>query len=329
MRFDCRIFIFAAAALAAAPAFAQTAPAPTAPAPTAPAPTAPAQTAPATPPAAAAQQTPPAAPVVARVGSEVIHLSDISAAADSLPAQYHNMSAQALYPLLLDQAIDRIALVAYAHSKGIDKDPAVQREMQIAANQVLADELMRHEITPQLTEAAIRARYDATVANKPGEEEVHARHILVPTEAEANKIIAELKKGADFAAEAKQHSTDPGAKDGGDLGFFKKGDMLPEFADAAFAMKPGQISDKPVKTQYGWHVIKVEERRAAPPPTYAEVHDELRQQLIQEDVQKVLADARVGLKVEKFNPDGSAIRATDTAQPPPSPAPAPAAQPKP
>ena len=103
--------------------------------------------------------------------------------------------------------------------------------------------------------------------------------------------------------------------------------MLPEFSEAAFTLKPGQITDKPVKTRYGWHIIKVEERRTAPPPTYAEVHDELRQQLIQEDVQKVLADARVGLKVEKFNPDGSAIRATDTAQPPP--APAPATQPKP
>jgi peptidyl-prolyl cis-trans isomerase C len=265
------------------------------------------------------QQTPPPDPVVARVGNDEIHLSDISAAAEGLPAQYHNMSSQALYPLLLDQAIDRNALVAYARAKGIDKDPAVQRQMQMAANQVLADELMRREVGPQLTENAIRARYDRDVANKPGEEEVHARHILVSTEAEANKIIAELKKGADFATLAKAHSTDPGAAQGGDLGFFKKGDMLPEFADAAFALKPGQISEKPVKTQYGWHVIKVEERRAAPAPTYAEVHDELRQQLIQEDVQKVLADARSGLKVEKFNPDGSPFRATDTAQPPPAP----------
>ena len=301
MQFDCRIFIVAAAALAAVPAHAQTAPT--------------------TPAAPSTAQTPAADPIVARVGAEEIHLSDISAAAQGLPAQYHNMSSEALYPLLLDQAIDRDALVAYARSKGLDKDLNVQREMQIAANQVLADELMRREVSPQLTETAIRARYDQTVANKPGEEEVHARHILVSSEADATKIITELKKGGDFVAIAKARSTDPGAKDGGDLGFFKKGDMLPEFADAAFALKPGQISDKPVKTQYGWHVIKVEERRAAPPPTYAEVHDELRQQLIQEDVQKVLADARSGLKVEKFNPDGSPIRATDTAQPPPVPAP--------
>jgi peptidyl-prolyl cis-trans isomerase C len=299
MRFDCRIFMAVAAALAITPAYAQTAPA--------------------SPPAASVQQTPPPDPVVARVGNDEIHLSDISAAAEGLPAQYHNMSSQALYPLLLDQAVDRNVLVAYARAKGLDKDPAVQRQMQIAAGQVLADELVRREVGPQLTENAIRARYDRDVTNKPGEEEVHARHILVASEAEANKIIAELKKGADFATLAKAHSTDPGAAQGGDLGFFKKGDMLPEFAEVAFALKPGQISDKPVKTQYGWHIIKVEERRAAPPPTYAEVHDELRQQLIQEDVQKVLADARSGLKVEKFNPDGSPIRATDSAQPPPAP----------
>jgi peptidyl-prolyl cis-trans isomerase C len=299
MRFGCSIFVATVAALAFTPAFAQTAPA--------------------TPAAPSVQQTPPPDPVVARVGNDEIHLSDISAAAEGLPAQYHNMSSQALYPLLLDQAVDRNVLVAYARAKGLDKDPAVQRQMQIAAGQVLADELVRREVGPQLTENAIRARYDRDVANKPGEEEVHARHILVASEAEANKIIAELKKGTDFATLAKAHSTDPGAAQGGDLGFFKKGDMLPEFAEAAFALKPGQISDKPVKTQYGWHIIKVEERRAAPPPTYAEVHDELRQQLIQEDVQKVLADARSGLKVEKFNPDGSPIRATDSAQPPPAP----------
>src|ERR1019366_5698263 len=157
--------------------------------------------------------------------------------------------------------------------------------------------------------------------NKTGEEELHARHILVASEAEANKIIAELKKGGDFASIATARSTDPGAAQGGDLGFFTRGDMLPEFADAAFALKPGQFTDKPVKTQYGWHVIKAEERRTAPPATYAQAHDELRQQIIQESVQKVVAGARAGLTVAKFNADGSPMRATDTAEPPPAPKP--------
>ena len=315
MRFNRQIFVFAAAAVLACPlARAQTPPAPAAAPQTPPAPATEAQT----PPAPAAQAAAPIDPVVGKVNAEEIHLSDIAAAAQFLPQQYRNMPQNVLYPMLLNQAIDREAIVLQARKEGLDHDPAVQRQMDRARDQVLEDALMRQLVGPLVTEDAVRARYDRDLANKPGEEEVHARHILVATEAEANKIIAELKKGGDFAAIAKARSTDPGAAQGGDLGFFKKGDMLPEFAAAAFAMKPGQISDKPVKTQYGWHVIKVEERRSAPPPTYAQAHDELRQQIIQESVRKVVADARTGLKVEKFNADGTPIRATDAAVPPPA-----------
>jgi peptidyl-prolyl cis-trans isomerase C len=191
--------------------------------------------------------------------------------------------------------------------------------MADASNQALQNALLSRTITPQVTEEAIRARYQRDIAGKAGEEEVHARHILVANEADAVKIIAELKAGGDFVAIAKARSTDPGAQDGGDLGFFKKGDMVPEFADAAFAMKPGQISDKPVHTQYGWHIIKVEERRAAPPPTFEQARDELRQKMIQEDIQALLVQARAGVQVQKFNADGSVPRPTDNAQPPPAP----------
>ena len=298
MQCNRRIVMLAAAAALACPlAWAQTQPAPAGPAGV------------------------PADPVVARVNAEEIHLSDIAAVAQSLPAQYHNMSNDVLYPLLLNQAIDRTAIVLQARKLGLDQDQGVQRQMEHAREQVLVDALMHREAAPLVTEDAVRARYDRDVANKTGEEELHARHILVASEAEANKIIAELKKGGDFASIAKARSTDPGAAQGGDLGFFKRGDMLPEFADAAFALKPGQFTDKPVKTQYGWHVIKAEERRTAPPATYAQAHDELRQQIIQESVQKVVAGARAGLTVAKFNADGSPMRATDTAEPPPAPKP--------
>ena len=160
----------------------------------------------------------------------------------------------------------------------------------------------------------------ADIAGKPGEEEVHARHILVPTEAEARPIIGELKAGGEFAAIAKARSTDPGAAQGGDLGFFRRGDMLPEFADAAFALKSGQTADVPVKTQYGWHVIQVLERRQAPPVSFEQAAPELRQKMIQDGIKQVLAQARVGLTVQKFNIDGTPQRAVDTAEPPPAPA---------
>jgi len=168
---------------------------------------------------------------------------------------------------------------------------------------------------------ALRARYQRDIANKPGEDEVHARHILVDNEDLAKKIIGDLKKGGDFAALAKEYSKDPGSDHSGDLGFFKQDEMVPEFAAAAFAMQPGQTSETPVHTQFGWHVIQVLERRHAEAPSFEQAHDELRQKVVQEGVQKALADARSRVTVEEFNLDGSPKRATDTAVPPPAPKP--------
>jgi peptidyl-prolyl cis-trans isomerase C len=199
----------------------------------------------------------------------------------------------------------------------LDKDPEVQRQLQAAQDRALQTALLRKEIGPEVTDEALEARYKKEIAGKPGEEEVHARHILVPDEATAKKIIAELKKGADFAALSKQYSKDPGsAENGGDLGFFKQQDMVPEFAKAAFALQPGQISDTPVHTQFGWHVIEVVERRQEPAPTFEQVRDQLRQKTIQEGVRKVVAQARASVSVEKFNLDGSPVRPTDNAEPP-------------
>ena len=148
---------------------------------------------------------------------------------------------------------------------------------------------------------------------------MHARHILVGDEATAKKIIAELKKGGDFAALSKQYSKDPSAaQQGGDLGFFKKTDMVPEFADAAFALKDKDVTPTPVKTQFGWHVIQTLEHRSAQPPSYDQLHDELRQQMVQAAVQKEVAEARAAVTVEQFNMDGSPVKATDTAEPPPA-----------
>jgi len=264
---------------------------------------------------------PPADPVVAKVDGQPIHLSDVKDAAQGLPENLRGMPPQTLYPMLLDQLIDARALVAEAHKSGLDKDPAVQRQIAAAEDRALQTAVLNKAVGPSVTEEAVHARYDKDVAGKPGEEEVHARHILVDSEAEAKKIIGELKGGADFAALAKQYSKDPGgAQQGGDLGFFKKDEMVPEFANTAFALQPGQVSPEPVHTQFGWHVIQVIERRKAQPPSFDQAHDELRQKMIQEGVRTVVAKARAAASVERFNLDGSPLRATDTAVPPPAPA---------
>ncbi len=189
--------------------------------------------------------------------------------------------------------------------------------MQMAQERALESSLLNKVVRPQVTDQAIQARYDEQYGGKSGEPEVHARHILVGDEATAKKIIAELKKGGDFAALSKQYSKDPSAsQQGGDLGFFKKSDMVPEFADVAFALKDKEVTPVPVKTQFGWHVIQTLEHRTTAPPTFEQVHDELRQQMVQAAVQKEIADARGQVSIERFNPDGSAVKATDMAEPP-------------
>jgi peptidyl-prolyl cis-trans isomerase C len=272
---------------------------------------------------ALAQGSRPAAqddPVVAKVDGKPIHLSELKDAVQTLPENMRALPPPALYPMLLDQMIDARALVSEAHKTGLDKDPVVRRQVAAAEDRALQTAVLSKDVGPTITDAAVRARYDQEVAGKPGDEEVHAKHILVDNEADAKKIIADLKGGADFAALAKQYSKDPsGAQQGGDLGFFKKDEMVPEFAAAAFALEPGQVSQTPVHSQFGWHVILLVERRNAEPPSFDKARDELRQKMIQEGVQKAVAKARASVAVEKFNMDGSPARATDQAEPPPPP----------
>lgn len=297
------------------PALAQPAPAPS------PAPGANRGAAPqaATPQTAAPQTA--ADPVLARVGGEEIRASDLAEAAQGLPEELRSMPAQVLQPMLLDQLIDRKVIVQTARKQGLDRDPQVQRQIARATDTALQNALLLREVGPSITDEALRARYRQDFEGKPGEEEVRAHHILVADEDAAKRLIADLKGGADFEALAKQHSTDPSAKEGGgDLGFFKRADMLPEFADAAWALKPGEVSQAPVKTRFGWHVIKLDERRQSPPPPFEQVRDELRQTMIQDGVRKVLEQAKTGVSIERFNPDG-------TPQAPAPAAPAPGARP--
>jgi peptidyl-prolyl cis-trans isomerase C len=156
-----------------------------------------------------------------------------------------------------------------------------------------------------VSDAAVKAEYQKDYAGKPGAEQVEARHILVKTQAEAEAIINQLNHGANFAALAEKDSIDPGAKNGGELGWFTKDEMVPAFADAAFALKPGQYTKTPVHSQFGWHVIQVQGRRTAPPPALADVQDQIRQTLADQAIQATLATARAQVKITINKPDGT------------------------
>lgn len=271
--------------------------------------------APAKPPALAAQ---PALkdPVVATVNGQPIRLSELEIAQQSLPQQYRNMPLQAVFPALLDRIIDSKLVVQEGKKSKVTEDPAFKKRMAFVEDQVLQDFWIQREIARQVTAEKLQKRYEERLKQMPSEEEVHARHILVSTEDEAKALIAELKKGAAFDKLAKEKSTDKASgAEGGDLGWFKKSDMVKEFADAAFNLKKDELTETPVKSQFGYHIIKVEDRRKAPPPAFEEMADQLREEMAREAVTAQLDQLRSGAKIEKFAMDGSKPDPTPAAKP--------------
>jgi peptidyl-prolyl cis-trans isomerase C len=152
-----------------------------------------------------------------------------------------------------------------------------------------------------LTDEAMREVYNDAVKSMSGQEEVRARHILVETEEEAKAILEQLKAGADFATLAKEKSKDPGGADGGDLGYFSKDQMVPEFSEVAFKMYPGQLSN-PVKTQFGWHIIKLEDKRTKPVPSFEQVRERIEAFITRKAQSELIAKLRQGAKIERIDP---------------------------
>jgi len=252
--------------------------------------------------------------VVAVVNGQKVMRSEVEMMAASLPPQYRQMPLQLIYPALLDQVINTKLLAGEGRKQGLQNDPEVKRRMAMIEDRLVQDAYEQKEMAKQITPAALKAAYDKQIAAAPAEDEVNARHILVKTEDEAKAIIAELKKNGDFAKIAKEKSTDTGSgANGGDLNWFKKGDMVPEFAEAAFKLKKGEVTATPVKTQFGYHVIKLEDRRPAKPPTFEEMEEELRAQMERELSTKMVDQMREKAQIERFNIDGSKI--TDEKKP--------------
>jgi peptidyl-prolyl cis-trans isomerase C len=278
---------------------------------------------PAKPPAQAAQ--PLKDPIVATVNGQPVRLSELEVAQQALPQQYRNMPLQAVFPALLDRIIDSKLVVQEGKKSKVSDDPAFKKRMAFVEDQVLQDFWIQREVARKVTPEKLQQRYEERLKSMPSEEEVHARHILVSTEDEAKAIIADLKKGTAFDKLAKEKSTDKASgAEGGDLGWFKKSDMVKEFADAAFALKKGELTEAPVKTQFGYHVIKLEDRRKAPPPAFEEMADQLREEMAREVVTAQLDQLRSGAKIEKFAMDGGKPDAAPAkpATPPAPPAPA-------
>lgn len=251
-----------------------------------------------------APEPPDPATVIATVEGTDITVADLMLMMEQLPQQYRQAPLQMVYDILLKQLIERRLVALAAAEDGLDDSADVQRRIAFARDALLHRAYLRQRVEPELEEEKLRATYEKEIGSAGGEEEVHARHILLESREAAEAVVKELDGGADFAAIAKEKSTGPSGAQGGDLGFFKRGDMVPEFSEAAFALAVGEVSE-PVETQFGWHVIIVEERREAPAASFEESVDTLRQNAAKAAVNKALKELAANAEITAFNPDGS------------------------
>jgi len=249
-------------------------------------------------------------PLVAKVNGVEIHQSDLAVAEDEA-GQLPPMSPDAKKDYLVQFVADMMLVAKAAEDKKLGDTDNFKRRMVFARNKLLMEDLLQSVGKAALTDEAMHKVYDEAVKQMGQVQEVHARHILIraaegddkaskAAEDKIKAIIARLKKGEDFETVAKEVTEDPSGKaNGGDLGYFTKEQMVPEFSEVAFKLDKGQISD-PVKTQFGWHVIKVEDKRVKPPPTFEEVKPQIEQYVTRKAQAELVQKLRAEAKIEKM-----------------------------
>jgi peptidyl-prolyl cis-trans isomerase C len=261
-------------------------------------------------PAAGARQSPAPAgdPVVAVVNGIEIHRAAIEAARQDLPAQYQSYPLDVIYRPLLDRVIDGMLMTDAGRTEGLQNDPEVKERLKRAEDQIVRSVYIERTLKARLTDAYLQQRYQQYLKDNPSEPEVKVRQILLKTEDEAKAVVKELDGGADFAELAKKHSSGPSSEQGGDLGYIKRGDVVPEFAEAAFKLKPGEYTKTPVKSQFGWHVIKVEAARTSKPPSFEEAKADITQEASRDLVGDIIKELQAKAKISRFNLDGTPMK---------------------
>lgn len=250
--------------------------------------------------------------VVATVDGQPITEADLELTQNELAQQFAQLPQEQRRAAALSAAIEVKVLSGKAIADGLDKDEDFQRRAAFLQQRALHGELVEKEVVGKITDDEIRARYDAEIASAPPVNEVHARHILVKTKEEADKIVQDLDKGGDFEKLANENTTDPSGKtSGGDLGYFGPGQMVPEFEKAAFEIDVGSYGKEPVQSQFGWHIIKVEDKRVRQPPAFDLVKEQIRPLVIRDKYFALVKQARADAKVEI--PDADLKKAVESA----------------
>src|SRR6266567_4352159 len=249
-------------------------------------------------------------PVLAKVNGAEIRQSDLALAEEELGPSLAQMDPATKKDNVLSFLIDMRIVAKAAEDKKVENNEDFKKRLAFTRNRLLMDSLLAVEGKAATTDDAMKKVYEEASKQITGEQEVHARHILVETEDEAKAVKAELDKGGDFAELAKKKSKDPGSADGGDLGFFTKEQMVPEFSAVAFAMEPGKISD-PVKSQFGWHIIKVEEKRNRKAPEFDQVKAQIEQYVTRKAQADYVAKLRAEAKVERTDQPAADAKPAD------------------
>src|SRR5436190_10964311 len=248
--------------------------------------------------------------VLAKVNGVEIKESDLALAEEELAPSLAQMDPAAKKDNVLAFLIDLQIVAKAAEDKKVENTDDFKKRLGFTRKRLMMDSLLAAEGKAATTEDAMKKVYEEASKQITGEVEVRARHILVETEDEAKAVVEELKKGADFAEVAKKKSKDPGASDGGDLGFFTKDQMVPEFSAVAFVLEPGKISD-PVKSQFGWHVIKVEEKRNRQAPPFEQVKGQIETYVTRKAQADYVAKLREAAKVERTDKPADAAAKPD------------------
>jgi peptidyl-prolyl cis-trans isomerase C len=252
---------------------------------------------------APAPPPPPPETVLGSINGQPITQADLELALGDLDQQFSRLPMEQRRAAAMSAIIEIRLLAAKAVADGLDKTPEFQRRIGFLRERTLHGAVVEANVAGKITEAEVRARYDQEVANTPPVNEIHARHILVKSKEEAVDIIKQLDGGAKFEDIAKAKSSDGSAAQGGDLGWFGPGQMVPEFEKAVFALEVGAYTKEPVQTQFGWHVIKVEDKRTQQPPAFDKVKDQVRSVLLREKYFALVKSVRAGAKVEIDDPE--------------------------
>jgi len=253
--------------------------------------------------------------VVATIDGDPVNASELALAEAEMGSQFQRLPEDQRRAAALSALIDIKLMAKQAEKAGVQNSEDFKKKLQFMRERALHNEYFRTQVVEAVTEDEIRARYEKEIASMSPEQEVRARHILVDSEEQAKAIIAELDAGKDFIELAKEKSTGPSSEQGGDLGYFTRGRMVPEFEEAAFALEPGTYTKEPVKTEFGWHVIKLEDKRDAAPPTFEQVAEQIQRLMMQEKYLALLQAAHEASDVEVTDPDLKKAIETQEAEP--------------